>query len=135
MAINHEWQITRMDVWKEFDGKENIVCNVFFAVVTTDSDHPVNSVTQNGAVAVPFNPKNDVTPYEELTLEQVTQWVKDELKIYQQDETGMFVLDADGNRIEVGDQVPDILASGEKQLQDLINPPIISKDLPWIKGQ
>ena len=132
MAINHKWKITRMDVWKEFQEHQDVVCNIMFALETSDDVYPENLMTQNGAVGVPFNPSNPVIPFNELTEEQVLQWVFDELKTYEQDENGMFVLDENGQRIQTGDRVPEILSEGERQLKELINPPIVTKELPWI---
>ena len=131
MAINHKWLINRMDVWKELEGHADIVCNIIYAVETTDDDFPENKMTQHGAVAVPFNPKNPVIPYAEVTEEIAIEWVKAELKEYEKDETGMFVLDKKGQRIQIGDFIPQIYADGERQLKELINPPIVTKDLPW----
>ena len=128
MAIQHTWKITQMDTWVE----SNLVFYVHFAIETIDTDNPTYNMTQNHAVSIPYNPSGTTIPYENLTEEQVIDWVKTELKIYQTDENGVFVLDVDGNRIEIGDQVPDLLASGEAQLQDLIHPKSHTLPLPWV---
>lgn len=131
MAINHKWKITRIDVWKELNGYQDIVNNIFYAIETSDSDYPDNLMTQNMALSVPFNPSSTIIPFSELTEEQVLEWVKAELKVYKRDETGMFILDTEGNRIEEQDLVPQILAEGERQLEELIHPKIVTIDFPW----
>ena len=132
MAINHSWIINRLDCWKELQGNTDVVCNIHFGLLTTNDEFPENSVTQNGAVAKPFNPAEVVVPYAELTEEIVIGWILQELKVYQQDELGALVLDASGNRIEVGDTLPTIEAEGERQLEELIHPKIVSIPLPWL---
>lgn len=119
-----------MDSWVD----TGIVFNVHFSVTTKDTDNMDFTMIQNMAVSIPHNPTDTVIPYSELTEETVIEWVKNELKIYRLNEDGTFVLDAEGNRIQIGDQVLDILASGEQQLEDLIHPKVQELPLPWIKG-
>lgn len=130
MAYTHTWNITKMDSWID----TGIVFNVHFSITTKDTDNMDFTMIQNMAVSVPYNPADATIPYAELTEETVIGWVQNELKIYERNEDGTFVLDADGNRIEVGDSVPEILASGERQLEDLIHPKVQELPLPWIQG-
>ncbi len=127
MAIQHTWKITQMDRFID----TQVVYNVHFAIETIDTDKPPFKVIQNHATGIPFNPADQVIPYEELTEEIVIEWVKSELKQYQINEDGSFVLDANGKRIEIGDSIPDILASGERQLNELITPIVETSTLPW----
>jgi hypothetical protein len=127
MAIQQIWNITRMDAWVN----TKIVFNVHFSITTLDTDRPPFEMIQNHAVAIPHNPSDPTIPYDELTEVQVIDWVKAELKIYELDANGEFVLDANGNRIEIGDITPDLLASGISQLEDLINPKAETYPLPW----
>ena len=129
MAYTHTWNITKMDSWIN----TGIVFNVHYSVTTKDTDNMAFTMIQNMAIGIPHNPVNQVIPYNELTEQTVIEWVKKELKIYQLNKDGSFALDADGNRIEIGDDVPNILSSGEKQLADLIVPKVQELPLPWAK--
>ena len=111
-----------------------IVYNVHFAIETTDPARPPFKMIQNMATAIPMNPADKIIPYSELTEETVINWVKAELKLYQLNEDGSFVLDDKGNRIEIGNTVPELLASGERQLEDLINPKVETAALPWVSA-
>lgn len=127
MAIQHTWKITQMDRYID----TQIVYNVHFAIETIDTDRPPFKMIQNHAVGIPFNPDDQTIPYAELTEETVIEWVKTELKQYQLNDDGSFVLDADGKRIQIGDFVPEMLLSGERQLEELINPKVETVALPW----
>ena len=127
MAIQHTWKITQMDRYID----TQIVYNVHFAIETIDTDKPPFKMIQNHAVGIPFNPDDQTIPYAELTEETVIEWVKTELKQYQLNDDGSFVLDADGKRIQIGDFVPEMLLSGERQLEELINPKVETAALPW----
>ena len=127
MAIQHTWKITQMDRFID----TQIVYNVHFAIETIDTDKPPFKMIQNHAVGIPFNPDDQTIPYAELTEETVIEWVKTELKQYQLNDDGSFVLDADGKRIQIGDFVPEMLLSGERQLEELINPKVETVALPW----
>ena len=127
MAYTHTWKITQMD--RFIDTK--IVYNVHFAIETLDSEHPDYLMTQNFAVGIFRNSLDPVIDYDQLSESQVIEWVKKELKIYQLNNDGSFVLDSNENRIEIGDQIPDILSSGERQLNELINPIVETATLPW----
>ena len=129
MAIQHTWKITQMDRFID----TQVVYNVHFAIETIDTDKPPFKMIQNHATGIPFNPADPVVPYAELTEKTVIEWVKAELKQYQLNEDGTFVLDAEGKRIEVGDNVPQMLASGERQLNELINPVVETAALPWVE--
>lgn len=127
MNIKHKWAVTKMDILTDTKYVKNVQCSI----TTTADEKPLNSMTQNLSVDIPYNPNDEIIPYENLTEEIVIEWVKKELKIYELNDDGLFVLDSTGNRIEIGDQVPDILKSGEMQLYELINPKVITLPLPW----
>jgi len=127
MAIQHTWKITAMERYTD----THLVYNVYFAVETKDTDKPPYTMTQNMVVSIPFNPDAIVIPYADLTENIVIDWVKQELKVFELNEDGSFVLDTDGNRIMISDHIPNILASGEQQLLDLITPKVETAPLPW----
>ena len=129
MAIQHTWKINQMDRYID----TQIVYNVHFAIETSDSDYPDYLMTQNMATGIPHNENVPVVPYDQLTEEQVIDWVKSELKDWQRNlETGEFILDENGNRISNGDLIPGILESGERQLNELIHPVVETVQLPWL---
>lgn len=73
MALTYTWRIASMKVTNQ-DDIVNAVCNVFWEKVGTDE----NGVEGFFAGATPFNSfdPDNFTPFNELTEEQVLEWVK-----------------------------------------------------------
>lgn len=130
MAYKHEWKITGVDVWKQLQGHNDVVGLVYYALETTKEGFLEKLIT-NGVVSVYFNASKTIKPYNQLTELEMIQWVKDELKEFKKDANGDLVLDSSGKRIIDTDLVPSMLLENEKALEEMLNPTIVRKPLPW----
>jgi hypothetical protein len=63
-----------------------------------------------GSLSVPAPSAENFTPYEDLTFEQVCGW------------------------LEAGLDVESLDANLEAQIENQINPPVVSLPLPWVSG-
>jgi len=105
MATTITWNISQMDCYPEVDGEQDVVFTVHWQCNGTDGTHNA-SVYSTQAVTV--NPDEPYTPYEDLTQEQVLNWIW---------EGGV---DKDATEAAV-----------EQQIQNQINPPVVTPPLPW----
>ena len=96
--------IERMDCYPTYETKSDVVCTIFWRMNATDGEY---SATAYGSCGVTWKEGDPFTPYEDLTFQQVWGWVADSIN------------------------VDDVKASLEKQIQEQINPPIVSLPLPW----
>ena len=112
MSNIYNWIITRLDCYPNQDGYENVVSTIYWSRQVKDAD--ARSVSINGAMGISFNNHNAFTPYSSLTLEQITLWVE-------------------ANMGTKG--VSDLDAALEIEIQNQINPPIVSLPLPWVTEQ
>lgn len=102
--ITYVETIERMDCYPTFETKSDVVCTVYWRINADDGEH---SATSYGSVGVTWKEGDPFTTYEDLTFQQVWGWVAEVIN------------------------VDDIKASLEKQIQEQINPPIVSQALPW----
>ncbi len=108
MAVVNTWNVVQMDAYPEFEGETDCVFNVHWTL-TGEEDGYTGSVY--GSVGVTLDPESPFTPYANLTLEQVVGWVKDALG----EET-----------------VAAMEANVAQQIQDQINPKVVTPPLPWV---
>ena len=107
MTIEYTWKIEQMNSYPEKDGKQDVVFTVHWRVNGTDGDH---NVTSYGSVGVTLDPEAPFTAYADLTQDQVIGWVKGALG------------ETQAAQIEIG------LA---KQIEALVNPPVVTLPNPW----
>lgn len=112
MSNTYNWIITRLDCYPNQDGYENVVFTIYWSRQVKDTN--TRSVSISGAMGISFNKDNNFTPYSSLTFDQIIQWVEASMG-----QEGVSALDA----------ALDI------ELQNQINPPIITLPLPWINEQ
>jgi hypothetical protein len=107
MAITYTWDVVQMNAYPEKDGLTDVVFQIHWTLVGTDNTYKASAYSSCGVRL-----KNDApyTPYNELTLEQVVGWVKDALG-----ET----------------KVAELEANIATQIQNQINPPVVTPPLPW----
>jgi len=110
MDIVFNWAIPSMDEVKEApDGLQDVVVNVYWRrTATCVIDEKIYTSSTYGCLAVSQPTTEGFIPYEDLTFEDVCGW-----------------LDA-GLSVESLDQ------SLEINIQNQIDPPIISLPLPWL---
>jgi hypothetical protein len=109
MAIVYNWVVSAMDEYPTTpDGLDDVVFTVHWRRNATDvvGDNTYFADVY-GSLAVPAPSPEDFTPYEDLTFEQVCGW------------------------LEAGLDTPAIDAGLAVQIENLINPPVVSLPLPW----
>lgn len=111
MAIVYNWIISSMDEYPTTpDNLTDVVFNVHWRRSASETVDGQNYYTDTfNMLAVPAPSPEDFTPYPELTFEQVCGW------------------------LEAGLDVAEIDAGLANQIQNLINPPVVSLPLPWVQ--
>lgn len=111
MAIVNTWNVVQMNEYPEFDGKQDVIFQVHWALTGTET---VGETTYTGSVygsvGVTLDPEAQFTSYADLTLEQVIGWVKDALG---------------------AEQVAAHEDNVKKQIADQQDHPTITLPLPW----
>jgi hypothetical protein len=82
--INYYWKINNLNVCPEYMGKQNLVCTIFasfFGTDSTDKENNPNELKQiytsniNVIEYLILDDNATYTPYEELTEQQVIDWL------------------------------------------------------------
>ena len=107
MAITYNWGIVQLDAYPEKDGLTDVVFTVHWTLNGDDGEG--HSGSAYGSVGVTLD-EGDYTPFAELTKEQVVGWVKDSLG---------------------AEQVASLEASVANQIEQQINPTVVTPPLPW----
>lgn len=107
MPINFEWKIEQMEVYPEKNGYSNVVFNIHWRCNASDENY---FATSYGTVAVIFDEKSEFVPYDDLSKNQVINWVKNSL----------------GN-----DQVKKIEDGLLEKIDKMKKPTVAIKLLPW----
>lgn len=110
MAITYNWVVSAMDEYPTTpDNLTDVVFNVHWRRTASETVDGINYLVDiYNVLSVPAPSPENFTPYPDLTFEQVCGWLQEGLNTEEIDE-GLAI-----------------------QLQNLINPPIISLPLPWI---
>jgi hypothetical protein len=108
MTTTKTWRINQLDAYPEKDGLTDVVFNVHWTLIGDDGEGHTGSAY--GSVGVTLDESGDYTPYDKLTQEQVVGWVKDSLG---------------------EDQVAVIETNIDDQINQQINPTVITPPLPW----
>ena len=107
MAVTNTWAVVQMDAYPEEDGETDVVFNVHWTLTGTDGTY-TGSVY--GTQGVTTDPDAPFTPYADLTQEQVIGWVQSAMG---------------------EEQVASYEANVAQQIEDQINPPVVTPPLPW----
>ena len=108
MAITNTWNITQLDCYPQAEGETDVVFTAHWTLTGDDGEGHVGSVY--GSVGVTYEAGEPYTPYADLTQEQVVGWVQDALG---------------------EEQVAAYEANVAQQIEDQINPPVVTPPLPW----
>lgn len=110
MAIIYNWVVSAMDEYPTTpDNLTDVVFNVHWRRNATDVvGDKTYFADVYGALNVPAPSPEDFTPYPDLTFDQVCGW------------------------LEAGLDTPAIDAGLAVQIENLINPPVVSLPLPWL---
>lgn len=106
--INVSWTVDSIEVKPVVGSHENVVYNVQWRVIAREEHHVASSY---GSVNLAFSEEDPFIPYEDLTEEQVINWVKQTLG---------------------PETVQSIENSATAELEKIKNPPTIMKPLPWV---
>lgn len=109
MAIIYNWVVSAMDEYPTTpDNLTDVVFNVHWRRNATDVVGDITYFADvYGSLSVPAPAPADFTPYADLTFEQVCGW------------------------LEAGLDTTAIDANLAVQIENLINPPVVSLPLPW----
>jgi hypothetical protein len=107
MAITNVWSVVQLNAYPELDGETDVVFTVHWVLSGTDGTY-AGSVY--GSSGVMFNEGSTFVPYEDLTEAQVIGWVQDALG---------------------EEQVASYEANVAQQIENQINPPVVTPPLPW----
>lgn len=107
MMVEYDWKIERLEAKPLHEGHENVVSTVHWRLNGIDGEHRASVY---GTVSLKYDEGGEFTPFEQLTKEQVVEWVKS----------------------SIGDeQVSKYEQNVETQIAALISPPVVSPPLPW----
>jgi len=110
MAITNTWAVVQMDCYPEYDGDTDVVFTVHWTLNGTDGTY---NGSVYGSVGVTLDAGATFTPYADLTEAQVVGWVQAALG---------------------EEQVASYEANVAQQIEDQINPPVVTPPLPWAEG-
>ena len=102
------WSVTAMDCYPNEGGNTDVVFNVHWTCSGVDGDY---SGSVYSTCSVPA-PSGSFTPYASLTQDQVLGWI--------------WANGVDKDATE---------AAVEQQIENQINPPIVTPPLPWVKDK
>lgn len=100
------WKIEVLCVKQDEVGKNDVVKVVHYGAELIDGDYKV----ERHGIAMLDPPQQNFIPYENLTEEEVIQWVQSKLDVI------------------------EIENSMTQELETKKNPPIIAKELPWLSA-
>lgn len=107
MSNSYNWVISQLEAYPEHEGHQEVVMTVHWRRQATDGTHYADVY---GSQGVTLDPAAPFTPYADLTQSQVEGWL----------------VDAMG-----ADKVAEMDASLDKQIENQINPPVVTPPLPW----
>ena len=108
MATTYQWNIQAMDCVPQEDGHTDVVVVAHWNVSATDGTYTSSAY---GTQSFTLEQGGSFTPYADLTQEQVVGWVQEAMGI---------------------DAVTKLQENLDKQIENQINPPIVTLPLPWI---
>ena len=109
--ITYIWDIDYLKSYPTYEDRTDVVCTVHWKLVTTNGEYNSQLI---GSIDVPTEVLEPFTPYDQLTKEQVLEWVQD---------------------VMGEEQVLIYQEAGLKKLNDLVNPPVVILPLPWVNQQ
>jgi hypothetical protein len=105
--MDYQWNIQALDCVPQEDGKTDVVVTAHWTVSATDGTYTSSAY---GTQSFTYDASKAFIPYADLTLSEVVAWVQAAMGV---------------------DAVTALQESLDKQIQDQINPPIVTPPLPW----
>ncbi len=109
MPITNTWSVLSMDCYPEYEGSTDVVSTVHWTLSGTDGTYNGGVY---GSVGFTLDPDATYVPYADLTEAQIISWVQDALG---------------------EEQVASYEANVAQQIENQINPPVVTPPLPWSK--
>jgi hypothetical protein len=122
MSNTYTWVIESLDCYPQADGQQDVVFNVNWRINGVSSETKTIQVdadtsyvvyfkgTVYGSQPLTYTAKTPYTPYNQLTQDQVIDWVKSAMG---------------------EERVTELLLNIDKQINDELNPPVTTPPLPW----
>jgi len=107
MANTYTWVIERMVCAPQLSGQTDVVITVYWRQNATNDTF---NATVYSSIDLVYTPGTAFTPYDQLTQDQVVEWVKSALG---------------------ADKCALLEASLDKQIANQANPPTVTLPLPW----
>jgi hypothetical protein len=105
------WKITGVKILPQAEGQVDVVSKVAWVAKLSEAD---KTASECGDVRLEYTAGNNFVPFEQLTEEQLVDWVKAAL----------------------GDEeVAKVEANLSGRLQYLLAPTVVNKPLPWISNE
>ena len=101
------WNISQLDCYPEKDGETDVVFTAHWDLTATEGEY---SGRVYGSVGLTLDAEAPFTPYNQLTKDQVIGWVKDAMG---------------------AETVAAHEAAVAQQIEDQINPKVVTPPLPW----
>lgn len=108
LDINYNWAINPLEAYPTQAGETDVVFVAHWQLHATTGSYSAISI---GTQALTYEAGTSFTPFNELTLEQVSGWV----------ETAMGE-----------ERVTELKAGLATQIEDQINPPTVTLQSPWL---
>lgn len=108
MANTYTWVISQLECYPEHEGKQDVVFVCHWRRQATDGTHFADVY---GSQSVTLDPDAPFTPYADLTQADVEGWLEDAMG---------------------AERVAEMDAALDTQIENQINPPVITPPLPWI---
>jgi hypothetical protein len=106
--IIYKWKINRLDCFPKEEEMIDVVSIVHWSRIAEQEDIQISVY---GTMNCPSPSETDFTAYPDLTYEQICNWLDAGLKVVELD------------------------ASLDSQIENIINPPIVTLPLPWVKDE
>lgn len=107
MANTYSWIISQLECYPQHEGKTDVVFTIHWRRQATDGTYTADVY---GTQSVTLDPDAPFTPYANLTQADVEGWLEDAMG---------------------ADKVAEMDAALDTQIENQINPPVITPPLPW----
>jgi len=111
LDINYNWNFNPLECYPSQSGQTDVVFNVHYQLYASTGSYSASSI---GVQSIGPVDGETFTPFEELTKEQVQNWVMDSM-----------------NAINTG-SVDSLYTSLANQIQNQITPPTVIMSSPWL---
>ena len=105
--MDYQWNIQALDCVPQEDGKTDVVVTDHWTVSATDGTYTSSAY---GTQSFTYDASKTFIPYVDLTLSEVVAWVQAAMGV---------------------DAVTALQENLDKQIENQINPPIVTPPLPW----